>query len=64
MASGGLAVPWRRHMVERFIQVGAELMAVLSNGELLCAPLTTLSWRPILAEINGVSAVIESNTSA
>jgi hypothetical protein len=58
LASGGLAVPWRRHMVERFIRVGAELMAVLSNGELLCAPLATLTWRPVLAELNGVTAVV------
>ncbi len=57
LASRGLAVPWRRHMVERFLQLGDELMAVLSNGEVLCAPLATLNWRPVLAEINGVNAV-------
>ncbi len=56
-ASQGLVVPWRRHMVERFTRVGDELLAVLSNGELLAAPLATLEWRYILKEINGVNAV-------
>jgi len=37
MSSGGLDVPWPRHMVERFTQIGADLFAVLSNGELLSA---------------------------
>jgi photosystem II stability/assembly factor-like uncharacterized protein len=56
-ASQGLNVPWRRHMVERFTQVGDELLAVLSNGELIAAPLATLEWGYILKEINGVNAV-------
>lgn len=56
-ASLGLDVPWRRHMVERFARVGDELLAVLSNGELIAAPLAALEWRYILKEINGVKAV-------
>ena len=32
-------------MVERFLQAGDELVAVLSNGELVAAPLATLAWR-------------------
>jgi len=56
-ASGGLAVPWRRHMVERFTPVGDELLAVLSNGELLAAPPAALDWQPILPKIKGVNAV-------
>lgn len=57
-ASTGLQVPWRHHMVERFIQIGDELLAVLSNGELLAAPLEAgvLTWQPILPEIRGVAA--------
>jgi photosystem II stability/assembly factor-like uncharacterized protein len=47
-ASDGLEVPWYRHMVERFVQAGEELLAVLSNGELLSAPLAGLAWRRIL----------------
>lgn len=57
MVSEGLEVPWSRHMVERFLQVNYELLAVLSNGELLAAPLPTLQWRPILPEAGWVRAV-------
>ncbi len=56
-ASNGLDVPWRRCMVERFVQVADELLAVLSNGELLAAPLPVLKWRRILPDILGVNAV-------
>jgi photosystem II stability/assembly factor-like uncharacterized protein len=60
MASAGLQVPWRRGMVERFAQVGDELLAVLSNGELLAAPLSALEWRRILSSVNGATAVCEA----
>ena len=53
-ASDGLDAPWARHMVERFVQVGDRLLAVLSNGQLLEAPLATLAWRRILGEVTGV----------
>jgi len=53
-ASGGLDVPWPRHMVERFVQSGDTLLAVLSNGQLLEAALATLAWRQILPEVAGV----------
>jgi photosystem II stability/assembly factor-like uncharacterized protein len=56
-ASEGLAAPWRRHMVERFLQVGDDLVAVLSNGVLVAAPLATLAWRPVGAGLAGVRAV-------
>ena len=56
-ASAGLPVPWRRHMVERFAQVGAELLAVLSNGHLLAAPLSTLEWRRILPDVKAAQCV-------
>jgi photosystem II stability/assembly factor-like uncharacterized protein len=56
-ASQGLPVPWPRHMVERFTQAGDNLLAVLSNGELLAAPLKTFEWRQILPEVTGVHAV-------
>ena len=56
-ASNGLAVPWRRHMVERFTQIGPELFAVLSNGQMLSAPMATLEWRRLLPEVKGVNAV-------
>lgn len=57
MASNGLAVPWERGMVERFVQANNELLAVLSNGQLLSATLSTLAWHHILTEISDVNAV-------
>ncbi len=57
MASAGLDVPWPDHMVERFVQVEGYLLAVLSNGHLLAAPLDTLTWRRMLPQISGVKAV-------
>lgn len=56
-ASRGLPVPWSNHMVERFTQAGQNLLAVLSNGELLSASLDTFEWRLILPDIHGVHAV-------
>lgn len=57
MASNGLNVPWRRGMVERFVQANDELIAVLSNGQLLSATLSTLAWHHILTEISDVNMV-------
>jgi hypothetical protein len=37
-------------MVERFTTAGGELWAVLSNGELIRAPVDTLSWERIPPE--------------
>ncbi|MBI3361944.1 MAG: hypothetical protein HY023_12640 [Chloroflexi bacterium] len=56
-ASAGLKVPWRRHMVERFAQAGDELLAVLSNGELIAAPLATLEWRRVLLEVEAINSI-------
>lgn len=56
-AATGLEIPWPQDMVERFVQVGDELLAVLAKGRLLAAPLATLEWRQILPEVTGVKAV-------
>jgi photosystem II stability/assembly factor-like uncharacterized protein len=56
-ASTGLKVPWHRHMVERFTQIDSELFAVLSNGELLSAPLKSLEWKRILPDAKDVNAI-------
>jgi hypothetical protein len=53
-ASAGMAVPWPNHMVERFTQDGASLLAVLSNGELWSAALDDLRWERILADVPGI----------
>ena len=56
-ASGGLQVPWQRGMVERFHQIGDELLAVRSNGELLVAPISATEWRAAVPTVAGVAAV-------
>lgn len=55
-ANTGLNTPWRHAMVERFLPIGGELLAVLSDGKLLSTPLQTLEWRQILPEVEGVAA--------
>jgi hypothetical protein len=57
LASANLDVPWRESMVERFVPTGEELWAVLSNGHLLAAPLSRLTWRRLLPDIEGIEAV-------
>ncbi len=57
LASKGLEVPWGRGMVERFFQADEELLAVLSNGQLLSGSLSTLEWQRILPEIGDVNAI-------
>ena len=44
-------------MVERFTQVGDELLAILSNGDLLAANLSDLKWQHILPEVKDVNAI-------
>ncbi len=56
-ASHGLDVPWRDHMVERFTQVGGDLMAVLSNGRVVAAPLETLAWRRTIDSVDDAAAI-------
>jgi photosystem II stability/assembly factor-like uncharacterized protein len=57
LASSGLETPWPRHMVERFLQVGDELLAVLSNGELIAADFESHEWQRVLPEVKDVTAV-------
>jgi photosystem II stability/assembly factor-like uncharacterized protein len=56
-ASDGLDLPWPDRMVERFTQVGGELLAVTSDGRLYSASLPTLRWRRVLSGIEGINAV-------
>jgi photosystem II stability/assembly factor-like uncharacterized protein len=58
LASKGQDMPWSRYMVERFLQVGGTLLAVLSNGQLLAADRATLAWHRILPEVDGVRCAI------
>ncbi|MGB8648606.1 MAG: hypothetical protein WCF84_25440 [Anaerolineae bacterium] len=59
-AAAGLGTPWRRHMVERFTQIDSELVAVLSNGEVLVSRIDSLGWRNLgLADVNAVTTMLE-----
>lgn len=55
--SEGLDLPWPDRMVERFTTLGDELLAVTSDGRLYSAPLSTLHWRRMLPEVEGINAV-------
>jgi hypothetical protein len=52
-----LDTPWPRNMVERFTQVGNQLFAVLSGGDLLASSLPEIKWSRVLPELDGVNAV-------
>jgi photosystem II stability/assembly factor-like uncharacterized protein len=53
----GADAPWPHHMVERFLQVGDTLLAVLSNGTLFATALSDLHWERIMPQIDDVQAV-------
>jgi hypothetical protein len=57
-ASLGIEVPWPKHMVERFVDDGERLFAVLSNGEVLDSALAVVSWQRVLPQVSGVNALI------
>jgi len=63
LPSSGLDVPWRRHMVERFAQVGGELLAVLSNGSLLSTSFGSFIWKELFPEVIGVAAVTDMHVA-
>jgi len=44
-------------MVERFRQVGDQLLAVLSRGHLITSPVGTLARRRLVPEVEGILAV-------
>jgi len=60
-ASEGMETPWRHHMVERFVQVDDQLLAVLSNGELWMRVLGAENWQQILSEVADIKAVAAGN---
>jgi photosystem II stability/assembly factor-like uncharacterized protein len=55
-ATTGSGALWKDYMVERFAPVENELLAVLSNGELISAHLKELAWSRILPEVGWVMA--------
>ncbi|HEX2979466.1 MAG TPA: hypothetical protein VHO48_04315, partial [Anaerolineaceae bacterium] len=57
VAADGLTVPWPEHMVERFFTLDKELVAVLSNGEVITRPVAGGKWQKVLNEAPGVNAL-------
>lgn len=57
LASNGLDVPWRDHMVERFKQVGDELFAVLSSGEIYLARVNEWHWQRAFDSLHAAHAL-------
>ena len=56
-ASSGLDLPWPNRMVDRFIQIGQDLLAITNDGRLYAAGLDTLQWTPVLTGVQSVKAV-------
>ncbi len=52
-----LDTPWPQDMVERFTQLGDQLFAVLSGGELIASPLKKLHWSRLVPELDDVNAI-------
>ncbi len=52
-----LSAPWHHYMVERFTQVGTDLLAVLSNGQVISTALDNFDWHRILPDLPGVNAI-------
>jgi photosystem II stability/assembly factor-like uncharacterized protein len=57
LASGGLDVPWPNRLVERFYPLGDQMLAVLSDGQLLAATLNEWQWRQIVPAIPEINAL-------
>lgn len=56
-AMNGLTGAWPDHMVERFVQVGGELFAILSSGRVIVSTLDTWQWRPVLPALEKVADI-------
>jgi hypothetical protein len=46
-------------MVERFVQAGDELFAVLSTGEVLSSSLSRLEWKRTFPSFTNVNAIAQ-----
>ena len=56
LAMDGLPPALPQHMVEQFLEVDGNLLAILSNGELLSSAVEPLAWRTVLAAVHDVQA--------
>jgi photosystem II stability/assembly factor-like uncharacterized protein len=62
--SEDIGTPWPDHMVERFLQTEDELLAILSNGEMLISLIDVWKWRRFHPEITGVTSATEFTMDA
>jgi photosystem II stability/assembly factor-like uncharacterized protein len=62
-ASSNLVIPWSTHMVERFVEIDGELLAVLSNGKVIISALNSIDWDELVLNIPFVlsAAAIQIN---
>ncbi|MBN1992034.1 MAG: hypothetical protein JW953_04975 [Anaerolineae bacterium] len=44
-------------MVERFSRINQQLFAVLSNGQVINTPATTLAWRYSFNNVENINAI-------
>ena len=58
LCSDGLSVPWPDQMVERFLDVDGELLAIRSDGQVFAARPDILRWQHILAGTEPVNAAV------
>ncbi len=56
-ATAGLPARWPLHMVERFVQLGDELLAILSNGHIISSSATRIAWHPILEDVGHITII-------
>jgi hypothetical protein len=63
-ADRGLDSPWPHQMVERFLQLGDELIATVSDGRLIASSSGTVHWRALLSEIGDARAVAAARVSS
>jgi hypothetical protein len=57
LSSRGLQAPWPDHMVERFVPVDQKLFAILSNGQVIAAPLVATAWRYAFPNVEKATAI-------
>ncbi|MFP4580206.1 MAG: WD40/YVTN/BNR-like repeat-containing protein [Candidatus Sumerlaeia bacterium] len=60
-ASGGLDTPWPERMVERFLQMDDQLLALLSDGTVLASIIDEWEWEPILQDAGKVYALAKDH---
>jgi photosystem II stability/assembly factor-like uncharacterized protein len=59
LRSDGLDLPWPNSMIERFAQIGSDLLAMTSGGRLFTASLDKLVWKQILPDAGEVRAAVQ-----